>query len=151
MNFGDQKKAFAFDNSLFDAGLCDGSATPGVCNPKHVNFGLDSERVPNWNIKNSGIGMKWDFQLPHPSIRFALTDWWGIGQTPVFVEIAYGAWVIRGSGAILPQGSNFATIGRELLQAREHQQGLSWKLWAGWRRIADYCDQREAASIWQRV
>ena len=25
--------------------------------------------------------MKWDFQLPHPSIRFALTDWWGIGQT----------------------------------------------------------------------
>ena len=30
--------------------------------------------------------MKWDFQLPHPSIRFALTDWYGIGQTPVFVE-----------------------------------------------------------------
>jgi hypothetical protein len=29
--------------------------------------------------------MKWDFQLPHPSIRFALTDWWGIRDIPTFV------------------------------------------------------------------
>ena len=85
VNFGDQKKAFAFDNTLFDEGLCNGSRTPGVCNPNHVNFGLDSERVPSWSLKNSGIGTKWDFQLPHPSIRFALTDWYGVGQTPVFV------------------------------------------------------------------
>ena len=84
VNFGDQKKAFAFDNSLFDAGLCTGSVTPTVCNPNHVNFGLTRENFPNWNIKNSGIGTKWDFQLPHPSIRFALTDWYAIAQTPVF-------------------------------------------------------------------
>ncbi len=84
VNFGDQKRAFAFDNGLFDAGICGGSKTPGVCNPNHVNFGLYREHVPDWRLRNSGIGMKWDFQLPHPSIRFALTDWWGIGQTPVF-------------------------------------------------------------------
>ena len=109
VNFGDQKKAFAFDNSLFDAGLCTGSATPGVCNPRHVNFGLTQERVPNWNIKNSGIGMKWDFQLPHPSIRFALTDWWGIGQTPVFVNSSLQV-VQDGTGHIL-QGSLFPQSG----------------------------------------
>ncbi len=44
VNFGDQKKAFAFDNSLFDAGLCTGSTTPSVCNPHHVNFGLTQEK-----------------------------------------------------------------------------------------------------------
>ena len=109
VNFGDQKKAFAFDNSLFDAGLCGGSATPGVCNPNHVNFGLDHERVPNWNIKNSGIGMKWDFQLPHPSIRFALTDWYGIAQTPVFVVNTLQV-VGNGAGGITT-GSNFPQSG----------------------------------------
>jgi uncharacterized protein DUF1302 len=86
IDFGDSKKAFAFDNSSVDTLACSGSATPGSCNPKHINTGLYHERVPNWNIKNSGIGMKWDFQLPHPSIRFALTDWWGIAQGPTFVN-----------------------------------------------------------------
>jgi len=109
VNFGDQKKAFAFDNSLFDAGLCGGSATPGVCNPNHVNFGLDSERIPNWNIKNSGIGMKWDFQLPHPSIRFALTDWYGIAQTPVFV--VNNLMVVGNGAGGITSGSNFPQSG----------------------------------------
>jgi Protein of unknown function (DUF1302) len=109
VNFGDQKKAFAFDNSLFDAGLCGGSKTPSVCNPNHVNFGLTQEKVPNWSIRNSGIGMKWDFQLPHPSIRFALTDWWGIGQTPVFVNSDIHV-VQDGTGHII-QGSLFPQSG----------------------------------------
>jgi hypothetical protein len=109
VNFGDQKKAFGFDNSLFDAGLCGGSATPGVCNPNHVNFGLDHERIPNWNIKNSGIGTKWDFQLPHPAIRFALTDYWAIGQTPVF---AVNNLQVIGNGlGGIASGSNFPQSG----------------------------------------
>ena len=62
VNFGDQKRVFAFSNGLFDAGECDGSRTPGVCNPNHVNFGLYRERVPDWRLSNSGVGMKWDFQ-----------------------------------------------------------------------------------------
>jgi hypothetical protein len=111
VNFGDQKKAFAFDNSLFDAGLCGGSRTPGVCNPNHVNFGLTQEKVPNWSLRNDGVGMKWDFQLPHPSIRFALTDWWGVGQTPVFTNSSIQ---VLGDpahpGQILP-GSNFSKSG----------------------------------------
>src|SRR5579863_501960 len=57
IDFGDSKRAFAFDNSSVDALACNGSTTPGVCNPNHVNTGLYHERVPNWNIKNSGIGM----------------------------------------------------------------------------------------------
>jgi hypothetical protein len=111
VNFGDQKKAFAFDNSLFDAGLCGGSKTPGMCNPNHVNFGLTQEKAPNWSLKNDGVGMKWDFQLPHPSIRFALTDWWGVGQTPVFTNSSIQ---VLGDpahpGHILP-GSNFSKSG----------------------------------------
>ena len=122
VNFGDQKKAFAFDNSLFDAGLCGGSATPGVCNPKHVNFGLDSERVPNWNIKNSGIGAKWDFQLPHPSIRFALTDWWGIGQTPVFV--VNNLMVVGNGAGGITTGSNFAKSGLNCSQLANISKGF---------------------------
>jgi hypothetical protein len=85
VNFGEQKRAFAFDNGLFDAGLCGGSPTPGSCNPNFVNFGLVRERVPDWRLRNTGLGMKWDFQLPHPAIRFALTDYWGIRDTPTFV------------------------------------------------------------------
>ncbi len=109
VNFGDQKKAFAFDNTLFDRAGCLGSATPGVCNPNHVNFGLDHERVPNWNIKNSGVGMKWDFQLPHPAIRFALTDYWAIGQTPVF-DVNNLMVVGNGTGGII-NGSLFPQSG----------------------------------------
>jgi hypothetical protein len=86
IDFGDSKKAYSFDNSLFDAIACGGSTTPGACNPNHVNTGLSAEKVPNWSLRNSGIGMKWDFQLPHPSIRFALTDWWGVAQGPTFVN-----------------------------------------------------------------
>jgi hypothetical protein len=109
VNFGDQKKAFAFDNSLFDAGLCGGSSTPTVCNPNHVNFGLDRENFPSWSLKNSGIGMKWDFQLPHPSIRFALTDWYAIAQTPVFTLNTLQV-IGNGHGGI-SSGSNFPQSG----------------------------------------
>ena len=109
VNFGDQKKAFAFDNSLFDAGLCGGSSTPTVCNPNHVNFGLDREKLPSWSLKNNGIGMKWDFQLPHPSIRFALTDWYGVAQTPVFTLNTLQV-IGNGHGGI-SSGSNFPQSG----------------------------------------
>jgi len=111
VNFGDQKKAFAFDNSLFDAGLCGGSATPSACNPKHVNFGLTQEKAPSWSLKNDGVGMKWDFQLPHPSIRFALTDWWGVGQTPVFVNSSLQVLGDPKHPGQILQGSNFPQSG----------------------------------------
>ena len=138
VNFGDQKKAFAFDNSLFDAGLCTGSATPTVCNPNHVNFGLTRENFPNWNIKNSGIGTKWDFQLPHPSIRFALTDWYAIAQTPVFALDTLQVLRNPGIPGQISSGQQFPAVGHELLQARPDHEGLSRQLWAGRRQFADY-------------
>jgi hypothetical protein len=111
VNFGDQKRAFAFSNGLFDAGECNGSRTPGVCNPNHVNFGLYRERVPDWRLRNDGVGMKWDFQLPHPAIRFALTDWWGIGQSPVFVLGTLQALGNASRPGMLSSGSNFPASG----------------------------------------
>jgi hypothetical protein len=111
VNFGDQKRAFAFSNGLFDAGECGGSKTPGVCNPNHVNFGLYRERVPDWRLRNSGVGMKWDFELPHPAIRFALTDWWGIAQTPIFVESQLQVLGDPAHPGAISTGSNFAASG----------------------------------------
>ncbi len=119
VNFGDQKRAFAFNNGLFDSVFCSGSKTPGVCNPNHVNFGLYREHVPDWRLRNSGIGMKWDFQLPHPSIRFALTDWWGIRDTPTFDlgqlmvlgDPTHPGAVVQGSNNPL-SGVNCAKLGR---------------------------------------
>jgi hypothetical protein len=124
VNFGDQKRAFDFDNGLFDAGLCAGSTTPQVCNPKHVNFGLDYEKFPAWRLKDSGIGTKWDFQLPHPSIRFALTDWWGLSQTPVF---DINNLMVVGNAAIpgTPQvGSNFPQSGINCATAANITRGF---------------------------
>ena len=151
VNFGDQKKAFAFDNSLFDAGLCGGSATPGVCNPKHVNFGLTQERVPNWSIKNSGIGTKWDFQLPHPSIRFALTDWWGIGQTPVFVNSTLQVLGDPAHPGQILQGSNFRAVGRELLQAGANQRRAILAIMDRAAAICRLSQPRRTTSTWPRV
>src|ERR1700752_4026864 len=63
VNFGDQKRAFPFSNGLFDAGECDGSKTPGGCNPKHFNVGLSRDRFPDGRLRNSGFGHKGEFQL----------------------------------------------------------------------------------------
>jgi hypothetical protein len=131
VNFGDQKKAFAFDNSLFDAGLCTGSATPTVCNPNHVNFGLTRENFPNWNIKNSGIGTKWDFQLPHPSIRFALTDWYAIAQTPVFALDTLQVLRNPGIPGQISSGSNFPQSGINCSKIAQVTKGFSGNYGAG--------------------
>jgi hypothetical protein len=131
VNFGDQKKAFAFDNSLFDAGLCGGSSTPSACNPRHVAFGLTQERVPSWSIRNSGIGTKWDFQLPHPSIRFALTDWWGIGQTPVFVNSTLQVLADPNHPGQILQGSNFPQSGVNCAKLAQISAGYPGKYGPG--------------------
>jgi len=130
VNFGDQKKAFGFDNSLFDGGLCGGSTTPTVCNPNHVNFGLDHERFPAWSLRNTGIGTKWDFQLPHPSIRFALTDWYGMAQTPVFT---LNSLQVLGSGVPgqILQGSNFSQSGVNCAKIANVTKGYSGKFGPG--------------------
>jgi len=111
VNFGDQKRAFAFSNGLFDAGECNGSRTPGVCNPNHVNFGLYRERVPDWRFGNDGVGMKWDFSASASGDPLRADRLVGIGQTPVFRrDSASGAGRSDSSRAI-SSGSNFAASG----------------------------------------
>jgi hypothetical protein len=84
VNFGDQKRLFMFNNGLFDVAECTGGLASANCNPNNINFALKRENIPDWRLRNSGVGMKWDFQLPHPAIRFALTDYWGIRDIPTF-------------------------------------------------------------------
>jgi uncharacterized protein DUF1302 len=80
--FGDEKRSFDFSNGLFNSGLCAGSTTPGCV--RKVNFALSAERTPTWNIQNTGIGMKIDWEVPDPQIRFSLTDYWGNRDVPTF-------------------------------------------------------------------
>jgi hypothetical protein len=82
VEFGDAKRAFAFNNGLFTQGLCAGA--PG-CNSHNINFALDQEHTPQWRLRNDGVGMKWDWEIPQ-GVRFALTDYWGIRDTPAFVN-----------------------------------------------------------------
>jgi hypothetical protein len=90
-----------------------------------VNFGLDSEKFPAWSLRNSGVGAKWDFQLPHPSIRFALTDWWAVAQTPVFV--LNNLQVLRNPNVPgeISSGSNFPQSGINCSKIAQVSKGYS--------------------------
>jgi hypothetical protein len=80
--FGDEKRSFDFSNGLFIDGLC-GPANP-TCK-KNVNFALSAERTPTYNMSNTGIGLKIDWEVPDPQIRFSFTDYWANRDVPTFV------------------------------------------------------------------
>ncbi|MGH7843211.1 MAG: DUF1302 family protein [Candidatus Binataceae bacterium] len=101
VEFGDAKRAFAFNNGLFTAGLCGGA--PG-CNGNNINFALDQEHTPQWRFRNDGIGTKWDWEIPQ-GVRFALTDYWGIRDIPGFVNTR-----LNTTSAFNPACPTFATI-----------------------------------------
>jgi len=83
VEFGDAKRAFAFNNGLFTTGLCAGGSAN--CNHSNINFALDKENTPQWRFRNDGVGTKWDWEIPQ-GVRFALTDYWGNRDTPAFVN-----------------------------------------------------------------
>ncbi len=101
VEFGDAKRAFAFNNGLFTNGLCGGA--PG-CNTNNINFALNKEHTPQWRFRNDGVGTKWDWEIPQ-GVRFALTDYWGIRDTPAFVNTR-----LNTTSAFSPRCPNLATI-----------------------------------------
>ncbi len=101
--FGDEKRAFAFNNGLFTDGLCAGSPTPGCLHK--TNFALTNERTPAWSIRNTGVGAKIDWEVPDPQIRFSLTDYLGNRDTPTFALTK-----LNYAPALNPACANMATV-----------------------------------------
>ena len=101
VEFGDAKRAFAFNNGLFTNALC--GTEPG-CNSNTIDFALDREHLPQWRFRNDGVGTKWDWEIPQ-GVRFALTDYWGIRDTPAFVNTR-----LNTTSAFNPKCPGFATI-----------------------------------------
>ena len=65
IGFGRTLDAFAFGNDLFGQALFPGR--------DDVNMALYKNRDPAWNLKNSGIGMRWEATVGN--FRLQLTDW----------------------------------------------------------------------------
>jgi hypothetical protein len=65
IGFGRTLDAFAFGNDLFGQALFPGR--------NDVNMALYKNRDPAWNLKNNGIGMRWEATVGN--FRLQLTDW----------------------------------------------------------------------------
>ncbi len=74
IGFGRTLDAFAFGNDLFGQALFPGR--------DDVNMALYKNRAPAWNLKNSGIGMRWEATLGN--FRLQLTDWFAFQDVAAF-------------------------------------------------------------------
>ena len=66
--------AFAFGNDLFGQAFFPGR--------DDVNMGLYRNAAPDWNLKNAGIGMRWEATIGN--FRFQLTDWFAFQDVAAF-------------------------------------------------------------------
>ncbi len=74
IGFGRTLDAFAFGNDLFGQALFPGR--------DDVNMALHRNGAPAWNLKNSGIGMRWEATLGN--FRLQLTDWFAFQDVAAF-------------------------------------------------------------------
>jgi hypothetical protein len=73
IGFGKTIDAFALGNDLFAEALFPGQG---------LNVALYDDRRPAWNLKNSGIGTRWEATVGN--FRIQLTDWFAFQDTPAF-------------------------------------------------------------------
>lgn len=73
IGFGKTIDAFALGNDLFGELLFPGQG---------INTALFQDRRPAWNLKNSGIGTRWEATVGN--LRIQLTDWFAFQDTPAF-------------------------------------------------------------------
>ena len=74
IGFGRTLDAFAFGNDLFGQALFPGR--------DDVNMALHRNAAPAWNLKNSGIGMRWEATIGN--FRLQLTDWFAFQDVAAF-------------------------------------------------------------------
>lgn len=73
IGFGKTIDAFALGNDLFAEALFPGQG---------LNVALYDDRRPAWNLKNSGIGTRWEATIGN--FRVQLTDWFAFQDVPAF-------------------------------------------------------------------
>ncbi|MEW6298749.1 MAG: DUF1302 family protein [Thermodesulfobacteriota bacterium] len=73
IGFGKTIDTFALGNDLFAEALFPGQG---------LNVALYDDRRPAWNLKNSGIGTRWEATVGN--FRIQLTDWFAFQDTPAF-------------------------------------------------------------------
>ena len=85
--FGRTIDGFAFGNDLFATLLFPGTADdPDMATDERPylpfkNMALYKNRAPHWNLKNGGIGTRWEATVGN--LRIQITDWFAFGDLPV--------------------------------------------------------------------
>lgn len=79
IGFGRTIDAFAFGNDLFGQALFN---PPGAPPRGDVNMALYKNRAPTWNLRNSGIGTRWEATIGN--FRVQLTDWFAFQDVAAF-------------------------------------------------------------------
>ncbi len=92
IGFGRTLDAFTFGNDLFGAALF--PHNPGV------NMALYKNRAPTWNLRNSGIGTRWEATVGN--LRFQLTDWFAFQDVPAFGWDRVNIFDVPGCNEVLP-------------------------------------------------
>ena len=84
IGFGRTLDAFAFGNDLFATALYPGTSDdPSADNYlPFKNMALYKNRKPHWNLKNGGIGTRWEATVGN--FRIQLTDWFAFNDVPAF-------------------------------------------------------------------
>ena len=85
--FGRTIDGFVFGNDLFATALFPGTADdPAMATDDRPylpfkNMALYKNRAPHWNLKNGGIGMRWEATVGN--LRVQITDWFAFPDLPV--------------------------------------------------------------------
>ncbi len=105
IGFGRTLSAFVFNNDLFGEFLFPG---------ENINAALADNRAPAWNLKNSGIGTRWEWTIGN--LRFQLTDWFAFQDVPAFGWNKVHILDIPGCNEVLPPEGTFEG-GRTLMSS----------------------------------
>jgi len=116
IGFGRTLDAFAFGNDLFAAALFPGhSDDPSAENyVPFLNMALYKNRSPHWNLKNGGIGTRWEATVGN--FRIQITDWFAFNDVPSFgwdrinIFNSPECTTDAAGNSILPTGSNGGTL-----------------------------------------
>jgi hypothetical protein len=92
IGFGRTIDAFVFGNDLFGEAL--------FPNTGDVNMALYKNRAPAWNLKNSGIGTRWEATLGN--FRIQLTDWFAFQDVAAFGWDRINVFDVPGCNEVLP-------------------------------------------------
>ena len=131
--FGRTIDGFVFGNDLFSSAVFPGmadhysGATPDRPYVPFKNMALYKNRAPHWNLKNGGIGTRWEATVGN--LRIQLTNYFAFPDLPVTgwdrlnILNTPGCTTDGNGNSILPADRNDAPItSAQLAEAGDHKQ-----------------------------